>query len=310
MISLTAGLASALAFLFAGTGTLLGMLLTYFAQLPLFLAALSLGVTASAAASGAAVMTIVLLFGSFFGAFIYFIVNVLPVLIFSRQALLSRSEQYATLHWYPAGLLLGWLTGIGVLLLTLATLWFAAQPLGLEGTVRSFVESIMGQILPPNSGEGHAIMANRLIPILPGLVVIGWLIMTIINSSLAQKVLVHLGHNLRPWPSISSLELPQWAPILTLISALLWLVPGAIGYYGQNLMLVLLTPFFFIGLAMIHSLCRRVRVGGFLLFIFYFTLMVLGWPIIIVTMVGLFENWYGLRQRLKASVPGRPGEEI
>ena len=72
VISLTAGLASALAFLFAGTGTLLGMLLTYFAQLPLFLAALSLGVTASAAASGAAVMTIVLLFGSFFGAFIYF----------------------------------------------------------------------------------------------------------------------------------------------------------------------------------------------------------------------------------------------
>lgn len=310
VISVAAGLASALAFLFAGSGTLFGMLLTYFAQLPLFLAALSLGGTASMAASAAAVLAVVVLVGGFFGAFVYLVVNALPVLVFTRQALLSRTTLQGDVHWYPAGLLLGWLTGVGAILLTVATVWLAAQPAGLEGSVTSFVESIMEEILPPGSQLGRERLISRVIPILPGTVVVAWLIMVIINSSLAQKVLVHFGHNLRPWPDIASLELPQWAPILAAVSVAMWLLPGGLGYYGKNLMLVLLAPFFFVGLAMVHSLCRRLTIGGFLLFLFYFTLMALGWPVIIVTVVGFLENWYGLRRRLTAPGPGSPGEEV
>ena len=309
-VSVGAGLASALAFLFAGSGTLFGMLLTYFAQLPLFLAALSLGGTASMAASAAAVLAVVVLVGGFFAAFVYLIVNALPVVVFTRQALLSQTTQQGVVHWYPAGLLLGWLTGAGAIILTVATVWLAAQPEGLEGSVTLFVESIMEQILPAGSQGGRDRLINRVIPILPGTVVVGWLVMAIINSSLAQKLLVHFGHNLRPWPDIASLELPHWATILAAVSIAIWLLPGSLGYYGQNLMLVLLTPFFFVGLAMVHSLCRRLTVGGFLLFLFYFTMMALGWPVIIVTVLGVFENWYGLRRRLAAPSPGSPGEEV
>ena len=309
-ISVAAGLASALAFLFAGSGTLFGMLLTYFAQLPLFLAALSLGATASMAASAAAVLAVLILLGGFTAAFVYIVVNALPVVVFARQALLSRTTQQGIVHWYPAGLLLGWLTGVGAILLTLATIWLAAQPAGLEGSVTSFVDSIIEQIIPPGSQGGRERLVSRVIPILPGTVVVAWLIMAIINSTLAQKILVHFGHNLRPWPDIVSLELPQWAPIVAAISVAMWLLPGGFGYYGQNLMLVMLTPFFFVGLAMMHSLCRRLTVGGFLLFLFYFTMLALGWPVIIVTVLGFFENWYGLRRRLAAPAPGSPGEEV
>jgi hypothetical protein len=309
-LSVGAGLASALAFLFAGSGTLFGMLLTYFAQLPLFLAALSLGAPASIAASAAAILTVIILAGGVFAGLAYVAVNAIPVFVVTRQALLSQTDQQGVVNWYPAGLLLGWLTGVGAALLTIAAVWLATQPAGLEGTVASFVEAIVEQILPTNSQTGRDRVISRVIPILPGTVVVAWLIMAIINASLAQKLLVHFGHNVRPWPEIATLELPQWAPVLAVISVVMWLLPGGFGYYGQNLMLVLLTPFFFVGLAVVHSLCRRMKFGGFVLFLFYFTLMALGWPVIVVTVAGFVENWYGLRQRLAASAAGSPGEEV
>jgi hypothetical protein len=309
-IAVGAGMGSALAFLFAGNGTLFGMLLTYFTQLPLFLVALSFGVPASMTATGVGVLTVIILAGGFLAGLAYVAFNAIPVIVFIRQALLNKTDQQGVVHWYPAGLLLGWLTAAGVVLLTIATVWLAVQPAGLEGSVTFFVENILEQILPANSDSGRDQLISRVIPILPGTVVVAWLIMTIVNSTLAQKILVHFGHNLRPWPEIISLELPQWAPILAVISVLLWLLPGELGYYGQNLMLVLLTPFFFVGLAVVHTLCRRMTVGGFALFLFYFTLMALGWPVIIVTVLGFIENWYGLRRRLVASTAGSPGEEV
>lgn len=309
-IAVGAGLASALAFLFAGSGTLFGMLLTYFAQLPLFLVALSLGAPASMAASAAAVLTVIILAGGIFAGLAYVVFNAIPVFVFIRQALLSQTDQQGVVHWYPAGLLLGWLTAAGAALLTIATVWLAIQPAGLEGTVTSFVETFLEQILPANSETGRDRLISRVIPILPGTVVVAWLIMAIVNSTLAQKMLVHFGHNIRPWPEIATLELPQWAPVLAVISVVMWMLPGGLGYYGQNLMLVLLTPFFFVGLAVVHALCRRMTVGGFVLFLFYFTLMALGWPVIVVTVLGFIENWYGLRRRLGASAPGSPGEEV
>jgi hypothetical protein len=309
-IAVGAGLASALAFLFAGSGTLFGMLLTYFAQLPLFLVALSLGAPASMAASAAGVLTVVILAGGIFAGFAYVLFNAVPVFVFIRQALLNQTDQHGVVHWYPAGLLLGWLTAAGAALLTIAAVWLAVQPAGLEGTVTTYVETILEQVLPTNSQTGRDRLISRVIPILPGTVVVAWLIMAIVNSTLAQKMLIHFGHNLRPWPEIAALELPQWAPVLAVLSVLMWLLPGGFGYYGQNLMLVLLTPFFFVGLAVVHSLCRRMTVGGFVLFLFYFTLMALGWPVIVVTVLGFIENWYGLRRRLVASAPGSPGEEV
>jgi len=168
-IAVGAGLASALAFLFAGSGTLFGMLLTYFAQLPLFLVALSLGAPASMAASAAGVLTVVILAGGIFSGLAYVLFNAVPVFVFVRQALLSQTDQQGVVHWYPAGLLLGWLTAAGAALLTIAAVWLAVQPAGLEGTVTTYVETILEQVLPTNLQTGRDRLISRVIPILPGL---------------------------------------------------------------------------------------------------------------------------------------------
>lgn len=310
LLAVCAGLASAFAFLLAGSNTLSGVLFAYFAQLPLFLVALSFGAIASMAASITAVIAVMLKVPDLFTGVTYLAATAIPVVVFTRQALRSRQNQKGEVHWYPAGLLLGCLTAIGVVLLSIVTVWLALQPAGFEGSVTSFVEAIIKDVLPPNAKMGGDRLVSGIIPILPGAITIAWLVMAVINSTLAQKLLVHFGHNLRPWPNISALELPQWISIFAAISAVTWLLPGSIGYYGQNLTLVLLSPFFFVGLTVVHSLCRRMTIGGFVLVLFYFTLVAVGWPVIIVTIVGLIENWFGLRQRLAVTSPRGPSEEI
>src|SRR3546814_4859093 len=57
--------------------------------------------------------------------------------------------------------------------------------------------------------------------------------------------------------------------VLALAAAAGLLLPGTIGYYGQNLTAILMVLFFFVGLSVMHTLCRRFSAGRLLLGLFY-----------------------------------------
>ena len=68
-------------------------------------------------------------------------------------------------------------------------------------------------------------------------------------------------------------------------------------YIGRNLALVLAVPYFFLGLAIVHSAARRMAMAGLLLVTFYFVIVISGWAALVVVGIGLFEQWIGLRNR-------------
>jgi len=297
LAAISGGVASALVYALTGMGSFGGILLAYFASLPLYLIGFSFGFTASAAASAVAAITMVFL-GGFLSAAIFVVVNALPAVAIVLQALRSRPDAQGQPAWYPAGLLIVSLSIAGAVLYTIVALWLGTQPAGLEGSVQAMLENLSGLIVLDDAADTRSAIVAKLTPILPGFIAISWLIMVVVNASLAQGLLVRFKRNFRPSPDIVTMEFPNWFPVAAASAALVGvLLPGALGYYGVNLAMILILPFFFMGLAVVHAMCRRSSATAFMLTLFYGMLIIFGYLAILVAALGLIEPWVKFRRR-------------
>ena len=71
---------------------------------------------------------------------------------------------------------------------------------------------------------------------------------------------------------------------------------GEMEYTGRNLAMILAVPFFFLGLAVVHTWARRKAHTTMMLVAFYLILVMSGWAILFVTGIGIIELWNGLRR--------------
>lgn len=298
LLAIGGGAASVLIYSMAGAlpG---GLIFAYFTALPLYLAGLSLGATAGATAGVAATVGIWLPGGGI-TAMVFLVVTAMPVMVFVRQALLSRSDGQGNQVWYPAGNMVFTLCVLGALIYSGIALWLSALPEGFEGSVTSFTEGMAETLLAPSAAQFRELFVAKIAPILPGFAVASWLIMNVVNAALAQGILSRFQHNYRPSPEIASMELPYWLPLAAVTAgatAMGLMLPGSLGYFGTNLAIILFIPFFFIGLAVAHTWCRNKPVGPFLLILLYVLLIIFDRLIIFVAALGLIEQWVGLRRR-------------
>jgi hypothetical protein len=294
-LAVLAGLASSALFLSVLTGFPGVVLLAYFVQLPLLLVGLTLGLTGSviAAASGLLVNGLI---AGFATALVYALVQIVPTLVVVRQALLSRQDG-GQIEWFPPGLLLAQLTALAAGAILVAFVVFLNQPGGLEGAIEGFVTSALQEFgaLP----EGVAPEFGGWIFVFPGLMATSWLVMIVINAVLAQALAVKIGWNRRPSPDIIALELPWWLwPAIGLAVFLSLLGETGFGFLGRSLLMVLVVPYVFLGLAVLHALARKWAYPGLALAALYGSIVVLGWPLLVVLLLGLVEDWAGLRRRL------------
>jgi hypothetical protein len=296
-LAVLAGIASSALFLSLLTGVPGMALFAYFVQLPLLFAGLAMGLTASVVAVAAALLVSGLIAG-FLATLIYAFVQALPALIVVRQALLSRRNDQA-LEWYPPGLVLAQLTCLAALAVLLAFLLLLDRPGGLQGAIEAFLTSALTElgaiqvdaVPPPELGAWMFLF--------PGLMATSWVVMTVVNGVLAQAVAVRLGWNRRPSPDLVALELPSWLwPALGGAGLLALLGDQGWGFLGRSLLIVFVVPYVFLGLAVIHALVRRWSHATWALVAIYGALVLLGWPILAVLLLGFVEDWAHLRRRL------------
>jgi hypothetical protein len=139
---------------------------------------------------------------------------------------------------------------------------------------------------------------DRWLFLFPGLMAASWLVMVALNAVLAQLLAVRLGVNRRPTPDLSELELPGWLwPAIGVAALLAVLGAGGLGFLGRSLLIVLAVPYVFLGLAVVHAFARRVSHRRLALTLFYGAIMLLGWPLVMVLVLGLVEDWAHVRQR-------------
>ena len=75
------------------------------------------------------------------------------------------------------------------------------------------------------------------------------------------------------------------------------LLGGILGDLGWSLLIVLVVPYLFLGLALVHVLVRRWPRPGLALGAIYGAMILLGWPILLVLLLGFVEDWAHLRRR-------------
>jgi hypothetical protein len=276
------------------TGSPGAAILAYLAQLPLFAAGLWLGVGAAMTA-GLTASAILLATSDILAAALFAGLYAAPVILLVRQALLARSGSAGALQWYPPGLLTGWLAGLGLAALAAALLWFGG-PGGLEMLLHHALAPVIDRFVD-ESGAARDALTALLVLVIPGIVVGSWMMMTVSNAILAQGLLARFGLAWRPSPDLAALILPNWIALLLAVAAGASIFGGSARFVGVNVMIVLALPICLEGLAVLHALARRLARPQIPLAIFYVLAGLLGWPLLVIAVLGLLDAPLGLRRR-------------
>jgi hypothetical protein len=285
-------------------GTPGSLILVYLAQLPLFIGGLWGGVTVAALAGLTA--SLMLLIASNLMAVIMFAgLNVVPVILLVRQALLARTGADGTIEWYPPGLLTAWLTGLGLTAI-IVMLLLLGGPDDIQAAVREILAPALDRLFDEGT-PGRSELARLLAMIMPGVVVVSWMVMTLTNGSIAQGLLTRFGVGWRPSPALGAVELPGWFLVLLLLAATATGFRGTMRFVGVNVIIILTVPFCLAGLAVLHTIAHRFSRPTVPLVGAYVLIGLFGWPLLVVIFLGLLDTSLRLRRhiRLPRSIGGK-----
>lgn len=297
-LAVLAGLLSGGLFLSLLTGAPSLLLLAYFVQLPLLFAGLSMGLVGSVIAATSGILVNGLLAGLLAGL-LYAVVQALPAVVVVRQALLARQDSDGTVEWYPPGLILAQLAVLGAVGIVVAFVLLFDQPGGLEGVIEGFVGTLLVEVGAVDAEIDAAGVFGGWISLFPGLMATSWLLMAVLNAMIAQALAVRFGWNRRPSPDIVTLQLPWWLWPALGGAAVLALLGGGMGFLGQAMLVVLVMPYGFVGLAVMHTLARRTPRPGLALFAIYGVILLFGWrSLLAVLLLGFVEDRAHLRRYL------------
>ncbi len=312
LIAIAAGLASALLHLSTEWSLLGALVFALAAPMPLFAAGLGRGLNAGLVAAGVATALIAAVAG-LPGAGLFAASDALPVLLLVRFALLNRPLHVdggpeGGTEWYPPGLLLAWLSLYCAAAFAVLAVVMGSGPGGLQTGISNYVDGFR-QALMAGTGDGTAAnpaverMFATLERVFPFLVVTWWIVIVVANGVAAQKFLVRTGHAMRPSPDLTATALPGWMfPAVVAAAAVALVGSGWLGFMATNIALILCVPYFLTGLAVLHAISARWNGRTAILIAVYLLLLLFGWPLLVVTGLGMVEHWAGLRQRL-----GGPG---
>ena len=300
LIAVSGGILSAIASMTIVLGLPGALLFAYLAPLPLIMVGLALGLRMATIASAAGFVVAGIL-GSTFNAGLYGLIYAVPGVLVVRYALSLEAQADGTSKWASPGLVLSWLSILAAGLFTAAVIIVFEAETGIEDEIYGKLSQVFA-VMVPNLDEGQrTIIVSSLAAIFPGALGTSWIIMIAANATLAQRLVTKLGKNLRPTPPYRGLTLPDWISWFVVGSASLALIgSGDLEYMGRNLVMIMATPFFFVGLAIIHSVARYVNFPMAMLLGTYLALLMSSWAAVVVASVGIVEQWYNLRQRLPA----------
>ncbi len=308
LFAIGAGFLSALASLAFLTRAPGSLIIVYLASLPLFMVGLSMGPRAVGIAAVVGFMASGL-FGGAFVAGIYGLMQTLPAWLLVKQLLLQRpTGPDGRAEWYPVGEAVSWLALLAVAMLAIVAFTVSTGERAFLAVVTDNLDRLL-HAMAPHLGDGQrARTVGVMAPMFPGAVGGSWLVMSVVNAVLAQAILVRMQRNLRPSPAYAETSLPPWMSWPLVAAAAVSLIgSGDLHYVGRNMAMVLAVPFFLVGLAVVHTMARRVAYKGLVLVSFYLVLMLSGWAMVAVAGIGVVEQWFGLRNRFGAPSAGGPG---
>jgi hypothetical protein len=317
LIGIGAGAAAALLFASVTSGSWLSIILFYLAPLPVMIAGLGWSHWAALVAAFSGAIALAAVFSSYF--FFAFLAGAgLPAWWLGYLALMARpvgNGGAPTLEWYPVGRLVSWAAGLGAL-----TVFVAIPNFGFDGeTVRANLHKALAQLLQldtsggagaPQAAKGVSEAKRQLVTFLveavpPAAAVLSTLTY-VINLWLGARVVSFSGRLARPWPPIAEMTFPRPMAAALAIAVVLSFAPGLLGILAGVVAAALLMAFGVLGFAVLHTVTRTMDARGFLLGGAYAAVMVFGWPVLAMCLLGLADMIFDVRGRAAARRGGPP----
>lgn len=285
------------ALLFQGflTGHPLWVIAAIFHQFPLFSIGLQYGVRPLLISSAVSLCGITLLSGVS-PALLQGLFFLIPCLLVTSLALRHRQGSHHQVEWYPMGRLVASLISYILGLSAFLSVTLLAND-NLQMLQQSLLEGI-GKVNPSLEALYRPVIGH-LVMLLPAFLASFLFLFTVLNAILAQSTLQKFSSHLRPPPSMIGFELPWWPWwALAVIGILAFFGSGAVGTVSINMLWALLNAFMLEGLAIIHSYSTKYEQRNLFLWIFYTLMVVFGWLALPVLILGIFEPWLNLKERL------------
>jgi hypothetical protein len=312
LVAIGAGAAAALLFASVATGSLLATLLFYLASLPILIAAMGWGHLAGllGALLAAAGLGLALDF-RFFLAFLFGIG--LPAWWLGYLALLGRpiaaNGSAGGMEWYPIGRLVLWAAILGTLVIAVAVLSFGTDRESFQTELRNAFERALraqgSQTQLPGRADTRRII-DILVVALPPAAAVLLTILNTFNLWLAARVVKVSGRLRRPWPDLTAMTLPGFTPALLAAAIGGSFLPDLPGMLAGVLAASLFMAYALMGFAVLHAITRGMGGRAFALVGAYFAVVVFGWPILAMSLLGLADTAFGIRARFAAPAAGPP----
>jgi hypothetical protein len=316
LIGLGAGTTSAFLYASAARGSPLAFLLANFAQLPIMIAAVGWTHFAGLAAVLVAAAGLALVF-NVTAALAFLFVAGLPAWWIGYLALLARPAPAGAagdVEWYPAGRIVVWTAIAAACVVAVTMLRYGFDLAQMRAGLRRELELVLrfisrspadGPLQLPNIRDPERLI-EILVLIIPPMKAIALTITSLFNLWVAALIVRISGRLRRPWPRIAEMTFPPFAPTLLALSVAGTFVPDFIGVLSGLFTASLLLAYALLGLAVMHAITAGVTGRGFMLTGLYLTVLVLGWPILLMSLLGLIETMASLRARFAARRPPSP----
>jgi hypothetical protein len=315
LIGVGAGAASALLFASIASGVPLAFVLANFAQLPILLAAI--GWTHLAGLLGALIASAGLAVATTGSVALAFLLSIgLPAWCIGYLALLGRPSQSnpAEVEWYPLGRIVVWTAILAALVVLISMLRYGFDAASIDAGLRRELERGLRFLagVPANSPlqipsiKDPERLLDFLVPIVPPLKATALTATSLLNLWVAALVVRVSGRLKRPWPQIAQMSFPPFAATVLAIAVAGTFLPDLIGLASGLFAASLLLAYALLGFAVVHVLTARFAGRGFMLSSLYFTVGLFGWPIVLMSLLGLLETVASLRARVAARRPPPP----
>src|SRR5262247_1888254 len=288
LVGLGAGAAAALLFASVASGSITAVILFYLAPLPIAIAALGWGHLSGLIAAAVATTVVALLSGIFFIA--------VPVIAFGAWwlgylALLARPASNGggdALEWYPVGRLVLWAALLGTLVVAAAVPNFGTDQESLQAALRKTYERIL---------RDQALIDILVVAVPPAAAVFST-ITNGFNLWLAARVVKISGRLKRPWPDLAAWTLPTSTPVFLAAAIAGSFLPDLLGILAGAFAASLLMAFAMLGFAVLHAITRGMSSRALVLAAVYAAAVVLGWPVLAMSILGLAEAAFNIRGRV------------
>jgi hypothetical protein len=309
IVGIGAGAAAALLFASVTSGSWLSIPLFDLAPLPIMIAGLGWSHWAAMTAALAGALGLGAVFGTVF--LLAFSAGAgFPAWWLSYLAMLARpvtagdgsSQGTGSVEWYPAGRLVVWAAALGILVVIVAIPNFGVDADSFRAGLRAALNTILrvNNGMPTKAGSNTDRLLEILVNAIPPAAAVLATVTNLLNLWLAGRIVKFSGRLARPWPQLSSMSFQPLMTAALAVAIVLSFLDGMLGIVGGIVAASLLLIYGVLGFAVLHAITQGMSTRPFVLSITYAGVILLGWPMLGLCLLGLVDTAIGLRGRVSA----------